>query len=107
MPHNLELFVGGCPLCDGFREQIGIGECGPCRLHVIGAGHPTPAQRRKMDRYGIRVRPTLIIDAKVKLEGPPTEFWLCSEDFYDELARKYPLRPPARRGLPLPVKREH
>lgn len=60
-----------------------------------------------MDRYGVRVVPTLIIDAKVKLEGPPTEFWLCSEDFYGELARKYPLRPLARRGRPLPVKREY
>ncbi len=49
------------------------------------------ATRRLVARYGIRVVPTLIIDGKVKVEGRLDEPWVCGDDFYEMLEKRYPL----------------
>lgn len=49
------------------------------------------ASRPRMKKYGVRVVPTLIIDGKIKVEGRLNEPWVCGDDFYAMLERKYPL----------------
>lgn len=89
MPHVLEFFSGGCPLCTGFQADIEVGKCGPCQLDVVDVKEP--AAKPRMKQYGVRVVPTLVIDGKIKVEGRLTEPWICGDDFYAMLEEKYPL----------------
>jgi predicted DsbA family dithiol-disulfide isomerase len=44
-------------------------------------------------RYGVRVVPTVVIDAEVKIEGEPDIPFVCDAETYDHFRNKYPLRP--------------
>lgn len=89
MSHVLEFFTAHCPLCDGFQDQVELGKCGPCKLRIRDTREPRT--RRLMKKYGVRVVPTLVIDGRIKVEGPLREPWICGDEFYEMLERKYPL----------------
>lgn len=89
MPHVLDFFTAGCPLCNGFETQIELGQCGPCRLRIRDVRKP--AARAAMRRYGIRVVPTLVVDGKIRVEGPLNEPWVCGDAFYHMLEKRFPL----------------
>jgi hypothetical protein len=42
-------------------------------------------------RYGVRVVPTVVIDAEVKIEGKPDIPFLCDAETYDHFRNKYRL----------------
>lgn len=45
------------------------------------------------NQYGVRVVPTVVIDAEVKIEGEPDIPFVCDAETYDYFRNKYPLRP--------------
>jgi hypothetical protein len=87
--HRLEFFSAGCPLCTSFEQEVLIGKCRDCRMEVIDLEHPEARARAR--RYGVRVAPTLVIDARIKVEGRLDEPWMCGDDFYRMLEARYPL----------------
>lgn len=89
MAHVLELFSGGCPLCVRFQAEVELGKCGPCQLDIVDVNQA--AAKPRMQRYGVRVVPTMVIDGKIKVEGRLEEPWICGDDFYAMLERKYPI----------------
>ncbi|HVL86730.1 MAG TPA: thioredoxin family protein [Candidatus Thermoplasmatota archaeon] len=89
MPHRLELFSSGCPLCVSFQREVEVGKCGPCELEVIDVRDPSAKPR--MEAYGVRVVPTLVVDAAIKVEGRLDQPWMCGDEFYAMLAQRYPL----------------
>lgn len=91
--HHLELFTAGCPLCKSFERNLIVGKCAGCRLDVLDLSDP--AARERARSYAVRVAPTLVIDARIKVEGRLDEPWVCGDDFYEMLAERYPLDPPA------------
>jgi glutaredoxin len=94
MPHRILLFSGGCELCNDAVRTIEIGKCKDCKLEILNINQKE--NREKAKEYGITSVPTIIIDEKIKFVGNPLFPWFCGEEFYYELARKYPyLREPS------------
>lgn len=89
MAHVLEFFSGGCPLCTSFQQEVEVGKCGPCQLEVVNV--KDARSRPQIKKYGVGVVPTLVIDGRIKVEGRIDEPWVCGDEFYAMLARKYPL----------------
>lgn len=89
MARVLEFFSAGCPLCVSFKNEVEVGKCGPCELKIVNVR--SPKSRELIQKYGIRIVPTLVIDGQVKIEGRLNEPWMCSDEFYAMLKRKYPL----------------
>lgn len=87
MPHVLELFSAGCPLCDSFRREIEAGKCGPCELRIEDVRDP--ATRPLVERYGVTAVPTLVIDSDVKVVGSLDEPWVCDDAFYARLRGRF------------------
>lgn len=90
MGRNLEFFSAGCPLCTSFQAEVELGKCGPCELRVLDIRDPK--SQPGIRKYNVRVVPTLIIDGKIKVEGRLDEPWMCGDDFYARLEKKYSLR---------------
>lgn len=90
MPHHLEFFSAGCPLCAGFLNEVELGKCGSCTVEVVDVRRPE--SRSRLRRYGVRVTPTLVIDGRIKVEGRLDEPWVCGDEFYRHLEERYPLR---------------
>lgn len=89
MPHVLELFGGGCPLCDTFRKEVESGKCGPCELRVIDVRDP--AAGPQIEQYDVRAVPTLVIDGHIKVVGSLDEPWVCDDAFYGRLEERFPM----------------
>ena len=89
MPRVLEFFSAGCPLCVSFQQEVEVGKCGPCEMRAVDVR--APASRELMQKYGVRVVPTLVIDGEVKVEGRLNEPWMSGDEFYAKLKAKYPV----------------
>ncbi len=48
----------------------------------------------KMKNYEIKSVLTVVIDGKIKMVGIPDFPWICSDDLYRRLEKKYPLEIP-------------
>ncbi len=70
-----------------------------CILEERNLAQDPEAHRQRAEQYGIRVVPTMVIDGRIKVEGLPDFPWVCGDDFYTMLERRYPLRMTPRRGL--------
>ncbi len=89
MPHRIEIFTGNCPLCRTVVNEIEAGKCSECQLiEYKMTENPSIAKR-----YSVRVVPTVVIDAEVKIEGEPDIPFVCDAETYDHFRNKYPLRP--------------
>ncbi|MDV3293121.1 MAG: thioredoxin family protein [Nitrososphaerales archaeon] len=89
MPHRIQVFSGGCKLCEEAAEIVEIGKCKDCRMEVLSIdGRKT---KPLMKRYSIGAVPSIVIDGKIKVVGIPTFPWLCGDGFYEMLERRYPL----------------
>jgi len=43
-------------------------------------------------RYGVRAVPTIVVDGRIKVEGTPDFPWMCGDEFYAWLEKRFPLR---------------
>lgn len=90
--HRIEVFAGGCHICDSVVAMIEVGKCASCELIVHDLTDQPSKHEARVRRYGIRAVPTVVIDGKIKVEGKPDFPWICGDDFYAWLERRYPLR---------------
>ena len=88
MPHRIQVFSAGCPLCRQVMDEIEAGKCAGCQLIVHDIAE-SPVLARK---YDVRVVPTVIIDDEVKIEGRPDIPFVCSEETYSQFREHYPLK---------------
>ncbi len=98
MPHTIEVFTADCTLCRTALAVVESGKCGACILEEPNLARDPEAHRQRAERYGIRVVPTVVIDGRIKVEGLPDFPWVCGDDFYAMLERRYPLRIMPKRG---------
>ncbi len=89
MPHHIELFVGGCPLCERVKNMIELGKCAGCVLEVHDLSRDYERVREKAREYRIRCVPTIVIDGRIKVEGLPEFSFVCSDEFYRWLESEY------------------
>jgi glutaredoxin 3 len=88
--HTIEIFSAGCPLCRHIIEDIQIGKCQGCNQTVYDVNRMTDELKRKMKEYGVTSVPTTIIDGSIKVVGVPDFPWVCGDELYQKLRRKYP-----------------
>ncbi len=92
MPHDIEVFSAGCPLCREVVDLIAVGKCAGCSLTEYNLTNSSPELKQKIRGYGIKVVPTVIIDGTIKIEGRPDFPFICDENLYQFLKEKYPLK---------------
>ncbi len=91
MPHIIEIFSGGCPICKEITDIVSVGKCKECQLIIHDLRNSTTDVRERMRDYGVTSVPTIIIDSKIRVVGTPDFPWFCSDDFYRVLERDHPL----------------
>ncbi|MDJ0275127.1 MAG: thioredoxin family protein [Nitrososphaerota archaeon] len=69
MVHRLELFVGGCPICEEVLKEVTVGKCAGCALEVYDLTRQYAEVAGKLREYRIRCVPTLVIDGRIRIEG--------------------------------------
>lgn len=89
--HAIEIFSANCPLCRHVIDDIQIGKCQGCKQIIYDVNNMTDHIKRKMREYGITSVPTTIIDGSIKVVGIPDFPWICGDELYLKLKRKYPL----------------
>ncbi len=94
VPHVIEVFTGGCPLCRSTLDMVEVGKCASCVLIERTLASGREEDRQRAERYGVRAVPTIVIDGRIKVEGRPDFAWMCGDDFYRWLSGRYPLRAP-------------
>ncbi len=91
MPHVIEVFTADCSLCRTALAMVESGKCTSCILEEYNLAVEPEAHRDRVERYGVRVVPTVVIDGRIKVEGVPDFPWICGDDFYAMLEQRYPL----------------
>ena len=91
MGHVIEVFTGGCPLCEETLAMVEVGKCASCTLIERNLARDPESCAEGVQRYGIRAVPTIVIDGRIKVEGRPDFTWMCGDEFYASLERKFPL----------------
>ncbi len=89
--HTIEIFSASCPLCRQVIDIVELGKCGGCTEIVHDTTKMTGEVAAKMEEYGVDAVPTIVIDGKIKIVGVPDFPWVCDDQFYERLKRKYPL----------------
>jgi len=94
--HVIEVFTAGCPLCRAALAAVEVGKCADCTMveRDLAAGDTANLERARA--FGVRAVPTIVIDGRIKVEGLPDFPWMCSDDFYRDLERTYPLERPTQ-----------
>jgi len=72
--------------------MVEVGKCASCELIVHDMTRQPRKHEARVRRYGIRAVPTVVIDGKIKVEGKPDFPWVCGDDFYSWLEKRYPMR---------------
>lgn len=88
MPHRIEVFSAGCPLCRKVITEIEVGKCSGCQLNVYDISE----NMADAERYGVRVVPTTVIDGEVVIEGRPDIPFMCSDETYAYFRQHYPMQ---------------
>lgn len=89
-PHRIQVFSGGCKLCEETADIVEVGKCKDCRLEVLKVGEEKNGALVK--QYNIISVPSIVIDGKIKVEWKPTFPWYCGDAFYAMLQARYPLK---------------
>ncbi len=90
MAHKIEAFVSNCPLCKEILDEIELGKCAGCELIVYDISKNIP--KELIEKFGIRVVPTIIIDRKIKIEGKPDIPFICSDKTYEYFEKNYGMK---------------
>ncbi|GBC70136.1 hypothetical protein HRbin01_01844 [archaeon HR01] len=91
MPHHIELFSAGCPLCRRVEDMLLLGKCAGCKLEIYDLSRDYQTALPKIDNYRIKAVPTVVIDGRIRIEGLPQFSFICGEELYSWLDEKYPL----------------
>ena len=97
MAHVIEVFTANCPLCQSTLDMVEIGKCAGCILIRRDLASDDPEVHGRVEEYDIRAAPTVVIDGKIKVEGKPDFLWMCGDEFYAMLAKKFPIRRKSRK----------
>jgi len=73
-------------------DIVETGMCASCRLEERSLARGDPETLGRARQYDVRAVPTTVIDGRIKVEGRPDFPWVCGDEFYVMLERKYPLR---------------
>ena len=73
--------------------MVESGKCASCLVAERDLVRGDVETLRKAREYNVRGVPTIVIDRKIKVVGKPDFPWVCGDDFYTMLERKFPLRP--------------
>ena len=90
-PHRIEIFSGGCGLCEEAADIVELGKCKDCKMEVLDVN--SEENRGIVKRYSISAVPSIVIDGRIKVVGVPTFSWFCGDEFYKMLEEKFPLKP--------------
>ena len=90
MQHRIQIFSGGCKLCEDVAGIVEVGKCKDCKMEVLDVANKENAQL--VERYDITVVPSIVIDEKIKVVGVPTFPWFCGDRFYAMLESMYPMK---------------
>ena len=90
---HIQIFSDGCPDCLSHIDNVEVGKCAGCFLEVHSIDLDSDLENVFITKYSIVSHPTTIIDDEIKVEGVPSFYWLCGDDFYDKLKLEYPLKP--------------
>jgi hypothetical protein len=88
---HIQVFSDGCSDCLNHIDNVEVGKCAGCHLEVHLFDPNSNSENLLISKYGIITHPTTIIDDEIKVEGIPNFYWLCGDEFYDELREKYAL----------------
>lgn len=88
---HIEVFSDGCPDCIDHINNVEVGKCAGCKLEILSINDNSDLITKKKILYKITTHPTTIIDQEIKVEGIPSFYWLCGDDFYNKLKKDYPL----------------
>ena len=80
MAHTIEVFTGGCPLCEKTLTAVEVGKCGSCVLIERDLAREPEAHEEFVRKYAIRAVPTIVIDGRIKVEGKPDFPWMCGDE---------------------------
>lgn len=72
--HKIEVFTAGCPLCVETVKILMEAMCPKCTLKEYNVSEKCEdlTCMRKVEEYGIRAIPTVVVDGQVRIEGKPT-----------------------------------
>ncbi|MHA2090491.1 MAG: thioredoxin family protein [Candidatus Kariarchaeaceae archaeon] len=86
---HILIFSDGCEVCSEHIDNVEVGKCAGCLLHIISLDSNLRSVKDELEKYKITEHPTTIIDGEIKVEGVPTFYWQCGDDFYEELKKNY------------------
>lgn len=89
---HIQVFSDGCPDCLDHIANVEVGKCAGCKLEVFLVDENSVPLKEKLNKYSIKAHPTTIIDEEIKVEGLPTFYWMCGDEFYNKLKIEYPLK---------------
>ncbi len=87
----IEVFTGDCPLCREVLTAVEVGKCAKCELTERNLAQDFASHEGAAHDYDVRSVPTIVIDGRIKVEGKPEFPWMCGDEFYEFLERRYPL----------------
>lgn len=90
--HTIEIFSANCSLCKHVTDVIEVGKCRGCKQIVYDVNTSDEKIKSKMKNYGVTSVPTIVIDGEIKVVGIPNFPWLCGDELYEMLKKKYPLK---------------
>lgn len=85
--HTFEVFYANCPLC----KNIEIIKNPTCTQVIHDVNSVDKETKSKMEKYGIKAVPTIVVDGKYKIEGVPDFPMCCSDDLFKRLEKDYRL----------------
>ncbi|MCE7735984.1 MAG: thioredoxin family protein [Candidatus Heimdallarchaeota archaeon] len=89
---HILVFSDGCSDCLDHISNVEVGKCAGCKLEVFSIDEDSEQLKDKLHKYNIKSHPTTIIDEEIKVEGLPTFYWMCGDEFYSKLKIEYPLQ---------------
>ena len=92
MRHVIEIFSGGCYLCQRTIKIIETGKCYGCKMIVYDLNNVNEEIAKKIKEYKINSVPTIIIDGKIKIVGLPSFPWICDNEFYKYLEKNFSIK---------------
>ena len=83
--HTFEIFSANCPLC----KNIEIIKNPECTQIIHDVNSTDKETKTKMEKYGIKAVPTIVVDGKYKVVGVPDFSMRCGDELFRRLEKDY------------------